>query len=448
MLIALRFNHRVRDCFPGPSKSNSLNCNAKFCFQLVGDGTFAAGDIAIIKVKVLRNFERANFKNPFNLNITVNNKMGNRKSYIAAGTVSWLAGVDEFIAGTKAIILILPKDAFGNNISSAISASHSNGSVANILIITSKGWNQLGYLSIEFIVPTSGSLLLDVQEQNQTLIRSPLPIELKPGALDVSNCLLRFNHETKSFQLFSVMEAFIHQHDLFGNLVPGLYAFDFEVVEKGTNLSMPVSDLLFKEIGPGVLVIFVPEKSGMYHVSVFCGKIQLNAGVPFRKLVNAGKVNLSLSGLVEYAPKVSKMIRNDIIIASVNSSGFSAWMFGDNNDGRIFPKVFNDKVYVCGSLLIQNGRLFRYTPYKGFYADDSFFNSGYLTASPPSTELKVKTSYDQWQPLETFVSISKHFTVKAKGIRFRGTIADCNTIMQHLLHQGGKLGCCSTREGK
>lgn len=67
-----------------------------------------------------------------------------------------------------------------------------------------------------------------------------------------------------------------------------------------------------------------------------------------------GNVNLSLSGMVEYAPKVSKMIRNDIIvhlmdsysnpvqlqhsklkleIASVNRSGFSTWMFVDNNDG-------------------------------------------------------------------------------------------------------------------
>lgn len=49
-----------------------------------------------------------------------------------------------------------------------------------------------------------------------------------------------------------MMEASIHQQDRYGNLVPGFYAFDVEVVEKGTNLSMPVSDLRFKENGTGI----------------------------------------------------------------------------------------------------------------------------------------------------------------------------------------------------
>lgn len=65
-------------------------------------------------------------------------------------------------------------------------------------------------------------------------------------------------------------------------------------------------------------------------------------------------------------------------------------------------------------------------------------SSGYLKTSLPSnlvnvTEIKMRTSY-QWQPLQTFVSIEKHFTVKAKGIRFRGTIAVCNNVMQHLFY--------------
>lgn len=49
-----------------------------------------------------------------------------------------------------------------------------------------------------------------------------------------------------------MMEGFINQHDQYGNLVSGLYEFDLEVIEKGTNLSMPVADLLFKDIGPGI----------------------------------------------------------------------------------------------------------------------------------------------------------------------------------------------------
>lgn len=48
-----------------------------------------------------------------------------------------------------------------------------------------------------------------------------------------------------------------------------------------------------------------------------------------------------------------------------------------------------------------------------------------------STEVKLKNSH-QWQPLVTFVTISKHFLVKAKGIRFRATIDDCNSIMEQL----------------
>lgn len=64
---------------------------------------------------------------------------------------------------------------------------------------------------------------------------------------------------------------------------------------------------------------------------------------------------------------------------------------------------------------------------------------GLLVTSLPaelinSTELKLKTSY-QWQPLQTYVTISKHFKVKATGVRFRGTINDCNSIMQQLFYQ-------------
>lgn len=114
------------------------------------------------------------------------------KRYPGAGTVSWLSGVDEFVAGMKATVLILPKDPFGNTISSAtegvkesynfsLSISHINASVASVLNITDEGWNHLGYLSIEFIVAMSGSFLLNVQEQTETLIGSPLPLEVKPG---------------------------------------------------------------------------------------------------------------------------------------------------------------------------------------------------------------------------------------------------------------------------
>lgn len=70
-------------------------------------------------------------------------------------------------------------------------------------------------------------------------------------------------------------------------------------------------------------------------------------------------------------------------------------------------------------------------------------NSGSLVVNLPAelintTELKLKNSY-QWQTLQTFVTISKHFMVKAKGIRFRGTVNDCNYVMQQLIYQVSEL---------
>lgn len=50
-----------------------------------------------------------------------------------------------------------------------------------------------------------------------------------------------------------------------------------------------------------------------------------------------------------------------------------------------------------------------------------------------STELKFKNIF-RWQPIQTYAAISKHVNVKASGIRFRGTIKQCNDLMEHLLH--------------
>jgi hypothetical protein len=70
-------------------------------------------------------------------------------------------------------------------------------------------------------------------------------------------------------------------------------------------------------------------------------------------------------------------------------------------------------------------------------------NDGLLVTSLPAelinaTELKLKNSF-LWQPLQTYVTISKHFTVKANGIRFRGTVNYCNSIMQQLFYHVSEL---------
>ncbi|KAK3001560.1 hypothetical protein RJ639_021183 [Escallonia herrerae] len=819
-----------------------------FAFSWLDDkDNVMAGDIANIKVKVLGNFEADKYKYAFNPNISVDDKMGNscyvsgvvlnfggdlnnwRISFIpimvglhnvlitddhfkvfdsslhfrvtpgviypAAGIVSWVGQANEFVAGTKAAILVLPKDAFGNNVSSTsdgakvynftVSTSYVNGSSESVLNITNKGWNKFGYLSIGIMVATAGDLLLHVEEENQTLSGSPLLFKgrctlVSKGTLDVPNCVLEWTIKTKFFQLFSMMKAFIHQRDKYGNLVPGFFEFDVEVIEKETNLSMPISDLLFEEVTLGIQVfsfrleepgdfmllisdkeqnhmisnmpyqftvyigycdgvhsiingsglnnsvagesskfsvflrdayqypspveleklqvqilqrhesmkqsggevrtsaydvVYMPEKSGTYEIRVSCGNIPLNAGQPFRKEVNAGEVNASLSRVVDYAPKVPKLIKNKILvelrdsfsnpvmfqqsklkldISSINKSEFSTWGFVDNKNGSYtgsyrvkdvgtyeicaslsgkhvlpcpfgvnvyssehFPKAYNDAVsvwedesisfnslqndYFAGNAsvviaefskpvhgsLLQYGHDFRYTPYKGFYGNDSFtytisdvngnlasaavnisilltppqfvsfpsqllatedalsprfgdenfcgndtirvstmnkngrndldvpifvepvndppfinvpefiileekrgeagtlifnrqrdkfdfcigdpdllcfpgnkshflvmfsveVNSGFLSTNLPAelistTELKLKNSY-QWQPLQTFVTISKHFMVKAKGVRFWGTVNDCNSVMQQLSYYGGEHGSILTIE--
>lgn len=75
-------------------------------------------------------------------------------------------------------------------------------------------------------------------------------------------------------------------------------------------------------------------------------------------------------------------------------------------------------------------------------------SDGLLLATLPaalinSTELKLKNSY-QWQTLQTYVTISKHFMVKAIGIRFQASLNDCNTVMQQLAYQGGEHAAALT----
>ncbi|KAF2300174.1 hypothetical protein GH714_010367 [Hevea brasiliensis] len=393
--------------------------------------------------------------------------------------------LNEFEAGERATVFIAPRDAFGNNVSSTreelhpynftLCALYANGSLANVLNITHIGWNELGFINIEFIVAKAGNLLLHVKGGNQTLNGCPLPLKVNPGPLDVSNCLPKWKFETNAWQIFSKMEIFIHQQDQYGNLVSGLYEFDADIIEKDTNLSIPVADLYFEDMVPGIQsisdmpfaytvfigycdgsasivngsglndsvageiaqfsvylidiyqypafvelgsikvqivrendsynvqpsifpiihgngpaqelsyatisqteispapsdvprnisaghsevlasafnVIYTAEKSGIYEIYVFCGNILLS-GHSFRKEVRAGEVNVSLSKVVKFAPKVPKLTENEIWvqlmdtfsnpvlsqqsllkleIASVNRSGFSTGMFVDNDDG-------------------------------------------------------------------------------------------------------------------
>ncbi|ESR32766.1 hypothetical protein CICLE_v10007186mg [Citrus x clementina] len=508
------------------------NPSPKFAFSWLDDNnTFQAGDTATIRIKVLGNFDSRGDaslgKSAFKPTLTVNGKIGNT-SYISGvlletgedtsnwrilfipisvglfNTIikddpfevldsslhfkvepgrlnpsvcvaSWMGLINEFEAGNKARIMILPKDAFGNNVTSTseelssfnftVSALYANGS-ALTPNITNMGLNEVGYIIIEFILMKAGNFSLHVEAGNQTLNGSPLPFKVNPGPVDVSNCVAKWKYEVAAWQIFSKMEIFIHQLDQYGNLVPGFYAFDADVVEKETNLSIPVADLQFEEVAPGVQlfsytieesgnflltisdekhnksvsnmpytytvfvgycngsssvvngsglndsvagetahfsvylndmfqypypveverlqvqivteidsstvwpsisptqiynvqasafdVTYTPEKSGIYKILVLCANIALNGGHPFTKEVTASDVNMTLSGVVKFTPKVAKLITHEVVvqlldsysnpvlsqqsglkleITSMNSSGFSSWMFVDNNDG-------------------------------------------------------------------------------------------------------------------
>lgn len=100
--------------------------------------------------------------------------------------------MNEFEAGTKARLGILPKDAFGNNVTSTsedlnfhnftLSALYpNNGSIASLLNITQIGWNGLGYISIDFVAVKAGNFFLLVQGRNQTLTGNPLAFKVNPG---------------------------------------------------------------------------------------------------------------------------------------------------------------------------------------------------------------------------------------------------------------------------
>lgn len=328
-----------------------------FAFSWLDDkDTFEAGSVATIKIKVLGNFDsKGNHslgKSAFHPTVAVNGKMGNSsfisgvslelgadtdlwrvvfipirtglfnffiiedrfrvldsslhftvlpgKMYPAVSVVSWKGLVHEFQAGTKAKVLILPKDAFGNNISTTsqepnsssfgFSAFYGNGSTARLLNVTFLGWNKVGFVSIEFVASTAGSLLLHVEGGNQTLNGSPLPFNVTPGPLDVSNCAATPKFGINTLQLFSKMEMFIHQKDQYGNLVPGLHEFDAQVLEVGTMLSMPVADLHFKEVAPGIqLFSFSVSEPGDFMLTIYDMKRNMSiTNMPYEYTVFVG----------------------------------------------------------------------------------------------------------------------------------------------------------------
>lgn len=66
-------------------------------------------------------------------------------------------------------------------------------------------------------------------------------------------------------------------------------------------------------------------------------------------------------------------------------------------------------------------------------------DEGELMATLPVSLIgsaEFKSQYRKvWQLLQTYVTISNHFVLKGKGIRFRGTHLDCNNALQRLYYK-------------
>ncbi|KAG6516122.1 hypothetical protein ZIOFF_026570 [Zingiber officinale] len=204
--------------------------------------------------------------------------------YPPACIIYWMDFINEFVAGSKVHLFLLLKDAFGNSISSRnnepngsyfkVFSSYENGSIADQPDISHSGWNELGFFGLEFIPRTSGSLLLHVYGNNQSLSGIPLTFIVKPGSIDIRNTLGKWKYKTNAFQVFSRLEMFIYQRDQFENLVPGFYPFDACVTERTSSLSIPVADLLFEEVAGGIqLLSFIVSIPGQFRLIIFDAKL-------------------------------------------------------------------------------------------------------------------------------------------------------------------------------
>ncbi|KAK1293769.1 Protein GAMETE EXPRESSED 2 [Acorus calamus] len=339
--------------------------------------------------------------------------------------------VSEFEAGSKANILILPRDAFGNDISSEyggeslcnfiVSASYENGSVANLADIKYMGWNEYGYLGIEFVVSAAGSLTLCVQCENQTLLSSPLSFNVKPGYCDGLNSVVNgsglASSDAGQISYFSV-----YLEDMDHNPAP---------------------------VEPDRLHVKIMRRDGAFSIRADVTPMGMSYG----------GVDMSSSAVVKYAAQVQRNFKNEIVvqlkdsffnpislqqaslsldITPANTSSFLKSKFTEEKDGlyivyyllkdagaynisiyfddwhlspcpleinvyerEYFPEAHSDTVsvwedesvsfdvlgndYFKGELssfiasskpqfgsLLQYGKLFRYTPYKGFFGNDSF----------------------------------------------------------------------------
>ncbi|CAA7409383.1 unnamed protein product [Spirodela intermedia] len=312
--------------------------------------------------------------------------------YPPASVASWMNLEDEFVAGEKARILILPKDTFGNNISSIteegssstfkLSSSKEDGSAAHLLNFTYTGWDGLGRLGIEFVPITAGSLSLHVVSGNQSLTGSPLSFRVRPGSLDIKMCEGKWKYETNAIKIFSRLEFLIYQQDQYGNLVPGFYQFDAGVVQKETNLSIPIADLSFQETGGGVqLLSFLVIEPGSFMLRVFDAE----------KNWSISNTSYEYFVFVGYCDGVNSVVNGSGLISSVagRMSYFSVYledMF--HNPSPVEARILTVKILRKNDSTSIRPAIFPQRDFQGSTTESSAFNVIYVP--------EKSGSYDIW----------------------------------------------------
>ncbi|XP_037441475.1 protein GAMETE EXPRESSED 2-like isoform X3 [Triticum dicoccoides] len=195
---------------------------------------------------------------------TLNFAVAARDVNPSASLASWThLGGGRVAAGSKALVSVFPRDAFGNGLPRgadmpfgnwyfAVSWSYVNGAPVEFSGLEYNGWTEDGCMSIEFVPTLAGDFLVHVHADNTKLRGSPLPLTVKPGLIDVAKSTAEWKHGTNAVQIFSKLEIFINQRDSFGNLVPGIHPFDAAVVESASRLSVPVGGLRIEAVAEGI----------------------------------------------------------------------------------------------------------------------------------------------------------------------------------------------------
>ncbi|KAE8807088.1 protein GAMETE EXPRESSED 2 [Hordeum vulgare] len=194
---------------------------------------------------------------------TLNFAVAARDVHPSASLASWVYFSGHVVAGSKAFVSVVPRDAFGNAVPPGtampggdgyftVSWSYVNGTPVEFSGFQYNGWTEDGSISLEFAPTLAGDFLVHVHGDSKKLRGSPLLLTVKPGPIDIAKSTAEWKHGINVVQIFSRLEIFINQKDSFGNLVPEIQPFDAAVVDRASRLSVPVGGLRIEAVAEGI----------------------------------------------------------------------------------------------------------------------------------------------------------------------------------------------------